>query len=80
MHRILDAGYVPGRRRRTPERRPKPREGHHAASVLLIRDQPEPLLLVHVRRPQQPAVSVATHLARTRAGAAGPERREPEGT
>ncbi|CAM5696359.1 hypothetical protein BOQ63_041840 [Streptomyces viridifaciens] len=75
---ILDVSYVPGR---VDSHRSGGREHvtrHHAAVALLIRDQPEPLLLVHVRRPQQLAVAIATHVATARARAAGLERRDPE--
>ncbi|MFI9361498.1 hypothetical protein ACIG5E_10590 [Kitasatospora sp. NPDC053057] len=77
---ILDVSYVPGRAEE--HRIGGGREQvtlHHTAVALLIRDQPEPLLLVHVRRPQRLAVSIATHVATTRARAAGLERRDTEG-
>ncbi|MGW3040245.1 hypothetical protein ACWC9T_09395 [Kitasatospora sp. NPDC001159] len=51
---------------------------HHAVLALLVREQPEPLLLVHVRRPQQLAVSIATHVARTRARGTGTGRRDAD--
>ncbi|MFD8704902.1 hypothetical protein ACFV1W_20145 [Kitasatospora sp. NPDC059648] len=76
---ILDVRFVPGR---TEGHRAGRREHvtlHHAAVALLVRDQPEPLLLVHVRRPKRLAVSIATHVATARARAAGLERRDPEG-
>ncbi|MFH8384680.1 hypothetical protein ACH4E7_27690 [Kitasatospora sp. NPDC018058] len=74
---ILDVAHVAGR---VEDRRIGAGRGqvtvHHAAVALMVRDQPEPLVLVHVRRPQQLAVSIATHVARTRARAAGTERRD----
>ncbi|WP_157849652.1 hypothetical protein [Streptomyces novaecaesareae] len=64
---ILDVSYSPGRVEN--QRIGGGRELttlHHAAVALLIRDQPGPLVLVHVHRPQQLAVSIATHVARSR--------------
>ncbi|MFI6154786.1 hypothetical protein ACIBCA_19085 [Kitasatospora sp. NPDC051170] len=73
---ILDVRFVPGRTE--TNRLGGGREQtvlHHTAVALLLRDQSDPLLLLHVARPQRLAVSIATRVATARARAAG---REPK--